>query len=273
MENKYSRNSVANIKMTCEEGKTILKDVYFTSPLKIITPFRTDYGLVRVMLLSSSSGIMSGDRYEINVDIGKDCRSEITSQSYDKIHKMEEGHAERYNNITVDSGAILNYMPQPTIPFKKSAYENVTKINLKDETSKLIYHEILSAGRIHHADEKFEYTYFKNLTDIYVGDKHVYRDNTYFDPKMFNMEGFGMYEGYTHLSNVVVVNFGDGKELMTMLRDLLSDCKDDITYGVTITDNDDVVIRMFGYEGNALELINTKIVTAIMERENAAVKA
>lgn len=268
MDNKYSRLSVANIKMTHEDGKTVLKDVYFTSPLKIITPFRTDYGLVRVMLMSTSSGIMSGDKYEISVDIGKDCRSEITSQSYDKIHKMETGHAERVNNITVDSGAILNYMPQPTIPFKQSAYENVTKIELKDETAKLLYHEILSGGRIHHGNERFEYTYFKNLTDIYVGGKHVYRDNTYFDPEMFNMEGFGMYEGYTHLSNVIIVNFGDTKALVKQIREILTESKEDISFGVSITDNDDVVIRVFGYEGNALELINTHIVTALMEKEN-----
>lgn len=267
MGNMYAKESVADIKMTCEDGKTILKNVYFTSPLKIITPFNTEYGLVRVMLLSSSSGIMSGDRYDIKIDIGDGCRSEITSQSYDKIHKMEEGHAERLNTINVGSNAILNYMPQPTIPFKKSAFENVTNINLKDETSKLIYHEILSSGRVHYG-ESFEYTYFKNLTDIFQDGKRIYRDNTYFDPEMFNMEGFGMYEGYTHLSNIVIVNFGDSKELVNMIREILDESDLDMTFGVTNTAHDDVVVRIFGYEGNALELINTKIVTAIMEREN-----
>ena len=267
MGNNYSRESVANIKMTHEDGRTILRDVYFTSPLKIITPFNTDYGLVRVMLLSSSSGIMSGDRYNINVDIGENCRSEITSQSYEKIHKMEEGHAERVNIINVDSGAILNYMPQQTIPFKNSAFENTTTINLKDETSKLLYHEILSSGRVHYG-ETFGYTYFKNLTDIFVGGKRVYRDNTYFDPEMFNMEGFGMYEGYTHLSNIVIVNFNDSKELVKMIRDLLAQSNQDITYGVTTTGHDDVLVRIFGYEGNALELINTQIATAVINREN-----
>lgn len=266
--NTYNQDSVANIKMTCEDGKTILKHVYFTSPLKIITPFNTEYGLTRVMLLSSSSGIMAGDVYKITADIGEGCRSEITSQSYDKIHKMEEGHAERTNVMNVAKNAILNYMPQPTIPFKKSAVKNVTQINLEDETSKLIYHDILTSGRVHYG-ESFEYTFFQNLTDIYQGGKRIYRDNTYYDPEKFDMKGFGMYEGYTHLSNIVIVNFGDTKELIKEIRDILSESKYDISFGVSFTAHDDVVVRIFGYEANALELLNTKIVTAVMARENA----
>lgn len=267
MDNMYSKGSVADIKMTCENGKTILKDVYFTSPLKIITPFNTDYGLTSVMLLSSSSGIMADDRYRISVDIGDGCRSEITSQSYEKIHKMEDGHAERVNEITVGSNAILNYMPQPTIPFKQSAFENVTNVHLKDETSKLIYHEILTSGRVHYG-ESFNYTYFKNVTDIFVGGKRIYRDNTYFDPEMFKMDGFGMYEGYTHLSNIVIVNFGDSKELCKSIRELLGECKEDISYGASITEHGDVVVRIFGYQANLLEVLNAKIATLILDKEN-----
>ena len=53
-----------------------------------------------------------------------------------------------------------------------------------------------------------------------------------------------------------------------MIRDLLAQSNQDITYGVTTTGHDDVLVRIFGYEGNALELINTQIATAVINREN-----
>ncbi|MBQ9624813.1 MAG: urease accessory protein UreD [Clostridia bacterium] len=269
MGNRYPQDTVVNLRMERDGEKTIVKDVYYTAPLKTMPPYKTDYGLASVMILSTSSGIMSGDRFNINIEIGENCRSEVTSQSYEKIHKMEEGHAERVNTIKVEKGAILNYMPQPTIPFSRSAFENVTNIELEDESSKLIYHEILSGGRKHYG-ELFGYTYFQNLTNIFVGGKRVFRDNTYFDPEAFNMEGFGMYEGYTHLSNVVVVNFGNSKELVKELRELLGNHnQEEITFGVTTTEHNDIVIRMFGYEANVLELINTEVVKLIMDKENA----
>lgn len=267
--NKYVDPSVVEAKFVFEDGKTVLKDFFFTAPFKIVSPWKQPNGFLRAMVLSSSGGIMAGDYQDYKIDIGENACAEIISQSYEKIFKMYEGQfASRDCKINVGKNAILNYMPQPTIPFSGSAYKNNTEVHLADKTSKLIYHDVLIAGRVTRK-EIFDYQYYNTLTKIYVGDELIYRDNSKYNPSKFDMTGFGMFEEYTHLSNLVIVNLGDGKEVTKKIRELLAESKEDITYGVSVLASDDVVVRILGREGNALELINQQIVDAVVPDDMA----
>lgn len=264
----YFQKSVLDIDLRGEDGKTVLKDFYFTSPFKVIKPFKQDNGFLRVMMMMASAGIMANDRQEINIHVGEGAAGELISQSYEKIHKMTDGHAERICNITVDAHAALNYMPQPAIPFADSAYKNHTTIHLKDETSQLVFHEIMSCGRVARS-EFFEYTFYESLTKIFVGDKLIYRDNTKFDPKRFDMKGYGLFEGYTHLSNQVFIHMGDGAELCKKIRSILAEVTDlDIAYGVSILESGNVIARVLGHQGNDLELINQRILSQVLPNVN-----
>ena len=61
MENKFGKVSRVSICAGKKDGKTILEDVSFTAPYKIMTPFEKENGGIRVMPLCASAGIMSGD--------------------------------------------------------------------------------------------------------------------------------------------------------------------------------------------------------------------
>ena len=45
-------------------------------------------------------------------------------------------------------------------------------------------------------------SFYHNLVEIRRGAALIYRDNTRYDPRLFDMAGVGMYEGYTHLLNL-----------------------------------------------------------------------
>ncbi|MBW4872712.1 MAG: urease accessory protein UreD, partial [Paeniclostridium sp.] len=118
--NKYIKTSKVNITTLNKYGKTILDDIYFTAPFKVSPPFYKEDNSIKVIVMSSSAGIMAGDIHEYNITIQDNTNIEITSQSYEKIHKMEEGEAHRKCNIFVGSNSLLKYKPLPTIPFKDS---------------------------------------------------------------------------------------------------------------------------------------------------------
>lgn len=261
--NKYMVPCEVNVDFRFEDGKTELKDFYFTAPLKVIKPWRQENGFLRAMIMSSSGGLMSGDHFEYDINIGENACAEIISQSYEKIFKMNEGFADRDCKIKVAKGAILNYMPQPTIPFAQSSFKNFTDVYLEDETSRLIYHEVIIAGRIA-MDEIFQYTSFESLTRFYQADELIYRDNTKFRPGEVEMAGFTLFEGYTHLSNMIIVNMGDAKQIIESIRELLTQEKEDISFGVSQTSHGDVVVRILGREGNTLEMIGQKVVDAVI---------
>ena len=145
--NQFGKLSKILLRAKAEDGKTFLEDVYFTAPFKIMRPFPRENGGIRVMQMAASAGIMEGDCQELEFDIGTGADLEFVSQSYDKIHEMKEGCARRTTKIRVHSGAAFCFHPQPTIPFKDSAFESRMEIHLDDETSVFSMSEILSCGR------------------------------------------------------------------------------------------------------------------------------
>ena len=191
--NHFGKTSEMRIKASARNGRTILEDVYFTAPYKIMNPFEKEDGSggISVMPLCASAGIMAGDVQKFDYVVGPGADLEILSQSFEKIHKMDQGSASREIAIAVAAGGTLWYYPQPVIPFAGSAFDSKMEIHLADITSKLFLLDILSCGRSV-SGERFAYLRFGSKVQIYRGNKLVYRDNTRYEPAKMPMEGLGM---------------------------------------------------------------------------------
>ncbi|CEP89195.1 urease accessory protein UreH [[Clostridium] sordellii] len=256
--NKYIKTSKVNITTLNKYGKTILDDIYFTAPFKVSPPFYKEDNSIKVIVMSSSAGIMAGDIHEYNITIQDNTNIEITSQSYEKIHKMEEGEAHRKCNIFVGSNSLLKYKPLPTIPFKDSAFNSNMNITLKDKSSRLILIDIISCGRVAFG-ESFEYKYYKSHTEVKCCDRLVYVDNTIYDPYIIDLNNFGIFEGYTHLANLLICNFDDPIEKLNLIRDIIENDKE-INGGATLTQSKDISIKIFGYSAQKLTYISEEII-------------
>lgn len=253
MENPFGRVSQLNLKTEERDGKTILEDVYFTAPFKVMNPFVKKDGSIQIMMMSASAGIMEGDRQEFHFHIGEGSKMEFLSQSFDKIHKMKEGEARRYTKAVVEKNGHFLFHPQPTIPFKASAYENTMDIYLEDSSAVFTMQEILSCGRAARG-ERFQYRKYDSLVNIYKNDKLIYRDNTHYRPDEMNLEAIGMYEGYTHMANLVLCNQKKGRDWMDRVWKYL-DSREEEAGGVTALDEDVVVIRILGHQAQKLQNI------------------
>lgn len=117
MENKFGKISRITACAALKNGKTILEDLSFTAPYKIMAPFAKENGGTQIMPLCASAGIMEGDSQEFSYHVKEGADLEVLSQSFEKIHKMDEGSASRTISVQVDPHAVLYYYPQPVIPF------------------------------------------------------------------------------------------------------------------------------------------------------------
>ncbi len=257
--NQFGKTSELSLRAVKKDKKTILSDVYFTAPYKIMHPFPLSDGGIQVMLLSASAGIMEGDRQEFKFTVETKAKLEFISQSYDKIHQMVSGYAQRYTSVQVAENATFRFNPQPTIPFKDSAFKNIMDIHLADETASFQMTEIFSCGR-YARHEEFAYRFYHNLVKIYRAGKLIYRDNTRFDPKIFDMAGMGMYESYTHQANIFITKPQDGTDFAQKVRDLLDSKQDKRIEGsITRISSGDFAIRIFGHRAQHLEELNKEI--------------
>ena len=256
-ENKFGKTSRLHLTASYKDGKTILSDVSFTAPFKVMRPFYEKKDRMTVMVLTASAGIMAGDRQEFSFTIEEGAHMEFVSQAFEKIHRMEEGHAEREVRIRIAKDASLYYTPLPTIPFGQSDYRSQSEIYLEDETSQLIMTEVLTAGRIAHG-EAFAYTAFRNRVRIYQGENLIYYDNTRYEPSQTDMQDYGMYEGYTHLATMLQVHVPRSEEWISAVRGMIDETEG-VEGGVTRTADRDIVIRILGKNSDRLTGLMEKI--------------
>ena len=266
MDNKFGKISRIQACAAVRDGKTILEDLSFTAPYKIMVPFEKENGGIQIMPLCASAGIMAGDSQEFTYHVREGADLEVLSQSFEKIHKMDEGSAFRTIEIQVEPNAVLYYYPQPVIPFAESAFDSSMTIHLADKTSRLFLLEVISCGRNAH-EERFLYRRFSSRVRIYRGEKLIYRDNTCYEPEKMPMEGIGMYEGYTHMANLFLSEIYTGqdstdKEINLELQEKiwqLLDEEPDTDGGVTRLTTGDLVLRIFAHRAQTLQQLADKI--------------
>ena len=254
-ENKFGKLSRLSLRTGCRDGKTILEDVSFTAPYKIMNPFPKKSGGISVMPLCASAGIMEGDRQEFDFVVAEGTELEFISQSFDKVHKMKEGEAVRHVNAQVEKNALFYYYPQPVIPYGDSAFESTMEFDLTDESSRLFLLEIISCGR-KASEERFRYRKFASKVVIRRGGKLIYRDNTRYEPAKMDMEGLGMYEGYTHMANIFLSL--PGEEVREKIWEILED-EPECDGGVTGLVHGDLAVRIFGHRAQKLQEITEKV--------------
>lgn len=260
MSNRFGKVSRVCVRAGVRNGKTILKDVSFTAPYKVMVPFAEENGLVQVMPLCASAGIMEGDCQEFEYQVEEGAALEVLSQSFEKIHKMDKGSASRKIQIQVERDAILYYYPQPVIPFAGSAFDSDMCIRLADESAKLFLLDILSCGRTAYG-ERFLYRHYCSRVRIYRGDRLIYRDHTKYVPEEMPMEGIGMYEGYTHMENLFFTASGNPQkdaEAQEKIQQILDD-EEECDGGVSRLSDGDFAFRIFGKRAQKLVEVAEKI--------------
>lgn len=261
LKNSFGKTSILNISSIKKDEKTILDNIYFTAPFKIIKPFYISDDYIKVMMLSASAGIMDGDTQSIDIKIGNETKVEVISQSYEKIHKMKNGKAIRNCSILVGKNAFLKYNPLPTIPFAESSFDSVMKISLEDNTSKLLLTEIISCGRSA-MGEKFLYNQYNSYIEVRKSSKLIYRDNTMYNPVLFNMNSIGMFEGYTHLANILICNCDENDSFIDSASNLIDEF-DEVQGGVSKLQSNDIVIKILGKTSQNLMNICDEIIKLI----------
>ena len=201
--NRYPAISELFLQAKKGQTKTIIDRVRFTAPFKVTNPFYGDGQKMEVMLLSVSAGIMAGDTQRIHIEAGNGAFLEVTTQSCEKIHRMDGGCATRDTILTIGPKAVLIYAPLPVIPFAGSSFAGETMINLADETSTVFIGDILSCGRLAR-NERFAYNSYRSRVKAFLSGKPIYSDNAVFEPDSMDMDSFCLYEGYSYLLNVFI---------------------------------------------------------------------
>lgn len=268
MNARYPLNSKFHITASYKNDKSYISDSYYSQPLKMMNPFKWREHGIKVYMMSSAPGLLEGDQYDIQINVEENAELWVTSQSYEKIYTSQKIGSKRLAQINVSNNSYLRYAPLPTIPYKDSIFDSNIVINLEGDSAKFSFIEVLTAGRINKRPEEiFAYKQYKSLVDIYKGGELIYRDNTNFKPDRSEMSGFGMYEGYTHLANILLINFEIEDRVADTLRDMIK-IKNTVSGGISRLYTGDLMVRLFGTTGQSVIELGEELLTYIEENNN-----
>ncbi|WP_018387957.1 urease accessory protein UreD [Ancylobacter sp. FA202] len=139
-------------------GRSVLHDLYRVAPLLVQQALYWDEAMPDLpicSIISVGGGILQGDRYTIDIRVGEGACAHVTSQSANRVHRMDANYASQHQTVTLEAGSYLEYLPDFTIPYRQSRFINQTDIVIAEDATAL-YGEMMLAGRKHHlAEERF----------------------------------------------------------------------------------------------------------------------
>jgi urease accessory protein len=239
-----------HIQTTAVGKSTILKNVYLTTPFKIakITE-ENQSGVLDLMLMSSSPGILDGDDYRMKIEVGRGSNLRLQTQSYQRLFNMK-GKASCTLDVHLAEGSSFCYLPHPTVPHRNSNFTALNKIFVTEDC-KLLFGEILTCGRKLN-DEVFLFTKYQCTSEIYLDKKLVIKENILLEPGLGNLTTMGQFEGFTHMGSLIYLcEKADIKSLAGEISDLLS-LEMDCTFGISEAPVKGLIVRMLAQSAEQL---------------------
>jgi urease accessory protein len=245
-----------HIQTKFSNGVTTLGKSYFTPPFKVanITEDKRSEWL-QLMLMSSSPGVLDGDRYNLKIELSEGSSLHLHTQSYQRLFNMKEG-ATQQMEVYLQKGSSFIYLPHPSVPHENSIFKSTNKFYLADSCS-LTWGEILTCGRKLSQGpsvnaEVFQFSSYRTITEIFIHDKLVIKEHLFMQPSLIDPNTIGQLEGYTHQASLIHLNgTTKGNSRQDIIYEYLSQ-QEEIISGVSVTGGNGLIVRILGYKAEQL---------------------
>lgn len=230
-------------------GRTIIKEKESAFPLSVQKEMHYDQfqpKMAQVYIVSSSGGILQGDKYMIDIILEKNALAHITTQGATRIYGMNISNAIQVVNVSLDDGAYLEFIPDQIIPYKNSRFYQEINFKVHDNAT-MIYSEIISPGRIG-MGEIFDYEicYLKSIGKNHK-DELRFTDYTKIEPKKMNLQDFGVLEQKQITATVyILAKRNDIEKIIQTLENEIKNSSE-IEFGwSTMTKENGILLRILG---------------------------
>lgn len=161
----FGKNAHLRLRFEPRGDRSILAVMERRAPLLVQKALYCDEGmpgLPVVFIITNSGGVLQGDRYTMDFAVAPGACGHVTTQAATKIHEMDANHAVQTQEIVLEDGAYLEYLPEPVIPFARSRFLTRTRVRIAP-TATLLYAETLMGGRKYYGDgELFRFDLFSS---------------------------------------------------------------------------------------------------------------
>lgn len=198
------------------DHRTVITRSYCTTPWHLLPPIYLDEtGSAYTLLVNPSGGLVGGDRLSIEMTLDKEAHVMISAPSANRIYRSEEKLSEQMITITVGPNAILEWLPEHTIPFAGSRFRQTIHANLAPGATIILW-DALASGRIGRG-ERWAFTDLENEIQITTASGGSLVERYVLEPTT-DLGRVGLAEEWDYVASLYMVNDAISSEIWAGLE-------------------------------------------------------
>ncbi len=241
-----------------QAGRTFLRIQQQAPPLRVIRAFPLPGGGTLTHLHNLSGGVLSGDRLEMKVHLGCRALAQLTTTGATRLYRCQDRVqlACQSSQIQVGENALLEYLPDPLIPFAGSRYRQNTVIDLAAGAG-LLWWEIVAPGR-EAMGEVFQYHYLETSVAITAGGYPLALERACLEPALRPLTSPARLGSYRYYATFYMCRVGLDEKLWPTIEARLTELAGRLTepgeilWGASLLPAEGLVVRAVSRTGRAI---------------------
>ena len=221
------------ISFESKDEKTYLKDLYQKNPVKILFPKKLSNEINTAAFVTTSGGIVGGDKLDIIVKTCKKSEVQLYQQAAEKVYKNHKKPSIINISLTSEEGSWLEWLPQETILFENSNYIKKNSLHV-NTNGRLMVGEILFLGR-HAMGEINTKATIREIWEIFFDDRLIWLDNFYIDDMDYIVKHPAGLNGANAFASIFYIS-ANVSNYIDEARKIINEFTN-IRIGITVVDN------------------------------------
>lgn len=204
--------------------------------------------------------MLGGDRLHIAVEVGPEAHAQLTSTGATRLYRVQPdaSPAVQTGVFRVEHGGLLEYVPDPLIPFAGSRYQQQTQIELAADAG-LFWWETVAPGRVARG-ESFEYELLQIGLAISAQGKPLAIERLRLEPGRRRCSSLARLGPYCYFGSFYICRVGlDPARWLHLERELSALAHKltrptEIVWGVSTLAAHGLVIRVLSRQGREIPL-------------------
>ncbi len=186
------------------DGRTIIAQSHCTTPWHLLPPiYLDDTGAAYTLLVNPSGGLVGGDRLSIEMSVHEGAHVLISAPSANRVYRSEGEVSVQDIELAVGPGAILEWLPEHTIPFAGSRFRQKLHATLAPGATILLW-DAIASGRIARG-ERWAFATLENEIRITTASGSALLERFALDPAT-NLGAIGLAADWNYVASLYVVN-------------------------------------------------------------------
>jgi len=165
---------VARLRYRLRDGRTALADLYQRDPQRVLFPRVPEAEPDTAVLVTTSGGLVGGDRLQVSVTAGMGTQVLVTTQAAEKIYRSNGADCRITTELSVADGAWLEWLPQEAILFDGARLRRQTQVEMHPG-GRLLAGEMMVFGRTA-SGERLSHGLLNDRWTVRIGGRRRWMD-------------------------------------------------------------------------------------------------